>query len=294
MSVRVLLPLALLAGLALSGCALVEGDPDKPGIFDDQDADNDGFNYEEDCDDENAAINSGEEERCDSLDLDEDCNGVADNADEDAKGGILVFHDADNDGYGEDGTEIPACEATEGYTAIDGDCDDTDPRIHPGAVEICDGGNDDEDCNGVAEDDDPGVEIADQEGAYADVDGDGFGDARTYGLFCDAPDDWVADSSDCDDGSDWIHPGAAEVCDGMDDDCDGLSDESDAVDAGVWYADQDDDGFGDAAAVRSACDAPYGFVADDSDCDDSSLDVYFSAPTRVRRRLPRAPRGPRP
>ena len=57
---------------------------------------------------------------------------------------------------------------------------------------------------------------------YLDRDGDGFGDPATQRADCEAPGSlWVSDATDCDDADAAIHPGAAEICDGIDDDCDG-------------------------------------------------------------------------
>lgn len=44
-----------------------------------------------------------------------------------------------------------------------------------------------------------------------------------------------------------------------------------------WYPDADGDGFGDASAPTSACVAPAGDLADGSDCDDTSPDIYPGA-----------------
>ncbi|MBK9645664.1 MAG: putative metal-binding motif-containing protein [Deltaproteobacteria bacterium] len=88
-----------------------------------------------------------------------------------------------------------------------------------------------------------------------DADGDGY----TTTTF---------DGPDCDDEDASVHPGALELCDGLDSDCDGLGDED------VWltfYADVDGDGLGDEAApqLERACDpVPQGFVTDVGDCDD--------------------------
>ncbi|GDX80282.1 hypothetical protein LBMAG42_20930 [Deltaproteobacteria bacterium] len=61
---------------------------------------------------------------------------------------------------------------------------------------------------------------------HADVDGDGFGDADAALSRCDAPEEWVEDSGDCNDGDATVHPRADEVCgDSVDQDCDG-SDEA--------------------------------------------------------------------
>ncbi len=41
----------------------------------------------------------------------------------------------------------------------------------------------------------------------------------------------------------------------------------------TFYADADGDGFGDAATAAESCEAPAGFVADGSDCDDADAAV---------------------
>ena len=79
----------------------------------------------------------------------------------------------------------------------------------------------------------------------------------------------MADDSDCDDTVSTTYPGADEYCNGVDDDCDGVVDEDSAVDASPWYEDSDSDGYGNAAVVDVECYQPSGFVADDTDCDDT-------------------------
>ena len=89
---------------------------------------------------------------------------------------------------------------------------------------------------------------------------------------------WLATTSGCT----WIDQEAFdEVRDG---DGDGVSRDVDCDDgddevglAGTWYADADGDGFGAALTTRAACDAPQGFVADGSDCDDDDGSVYPGA-----------------
>ena len=85
----------------------------------------------------------------------------------------------------------------------------------------------------------------------------------------DADDDGFK-GDDCDDANDTIFPGAAEVCDGIDNDCDGDVDED--VKA-PWYRDADGDGWGDPGALRLSCSAPEGHVDNGDDCDDA--DVRF-------------------
>lgn len=57
---------------------------------------------------------------------------------------------------------------------------------------------------------------------YADVDGDGFGDADAGLNGCLAPDEFVSNGDDCNDGDAGVNPDATDVCgDGVDQDCSG-------------------------------------------------------------------------
>jgi hypothetical protein len=162
---------------------------------------------------------------------------------------------------GQDGVDTAGLAATDedgdGYFAAD-DCDDDDASVHPGATEVCDG--EDNDCDGDVDED-----VLDT--WYADADGDGYGDVGAATIACSAPAGHVASATDCDDADPETYPSAAERCDGLDNDCDGEIDE-DVQD--TWYADTDGDGYGDAGAPLDACDPPSAYVADDTDCDDTS------------------------
>ena len=92
------------------------------------------------------------------------------------------------------------------------------------------------------------------EPAQTDGDGDGF----------------FAEVDDCDDSNAAVNPGAAEVCDGLDNDCDEQLDEGVML---VFYADDDGDTFGDPASTTIRCEVPEGFVADNTDCDDAQAAV---------------------
>jgi hypothetical protein len=97
----------------------------------------------------------------------------------------------------------------------------------------------------------------------------------------DADDDGYTASFDCDDDDAAVNPGAAEVCDGADNDCDGLVDDDDdslaASSTTAFFADADGDGAGDPAASAQACAAPDGYVEDNLDCDDTVATTYGGA-----------------
>jgi hypothetical protein len=60
---------------------------------------------------------------------------------------------------------------------------------------------------------------------YADVDADGYGDARSSQTGCTQPSGFVSGNTDCDDGDATVNPGSVDVWDGIDNDCDGVFDE---------------------------------------------------------------------
>lgn len=79
-----------------------------------------------DCDDTDRQVRPGAEEVCDGKDT--DCDGT------------VPGDEADDDG--------------DGWRLCEGECDDHNPAANPGAEEVCAGGVD-EDCDGVADFDDP-------------------------------------------------------------------------------------------------------------------------------------------
>jgi len=57
------------------------------------------------------------------------------------------YRDADGDGYGNPGITKISCSKPSGYVANNTDCDDSRSSVRPGAVEVCDGL--DNNCNGT-------------------------------------------------------------------------------------------------------------------------------------------------
>jgi Tol biopolymer transport system component len=122
------------------------------------------------------------------------------------------------------------------------DCAPFDPNRHHGATEVCNGLDDN--CDGQI---DEGVTTT----FYRDADGDGYGNPGNSTQACSAPPGYAANNTDCNDSLTSVHPGAVEVCNGLDDDCDGLIDEgflntdSDSM-ADCVDPDDDNDGVPDA------------------------------------------------
>jgi len=177
------------------------------------DKDGDGYAMEGDvcgaidCNDDDPNISPAAAELCDGID--NNCDGQIDE-------GCPTCTDKDGDGYAVEGGSCGAI-----------DCNDNDPAINPGAVEVCDDGIDNN-CNGQVD-----------EGCLTCTDGDGDGYAVEGGA-CGA--------IDCNDNDSAINPGAVEVCDdGIDNNCNGQVDEGCST-----CTDEDGDGY---AVEGGACGA---------------------------------------
>jgi len=228
-----------------------------------QDADADGWSPGMgDCNDNNNAIYPGAPELCNGYD--DDCDGTTDE-------GVVIpiwYRDLDNDGYGAFSISIQACTQTPGYVANYDDCNDSDNGIYPGATELCN--NKDDDCDGST---DEGIVIPTW---YPDLDNDGYGNSSISIQACAQPPSHAANFDDCNDSDNGIYPGAAEVCNGRDDDCDGSTDEGIIVP--TWYIDQDSDGYGIASTTMQACLQPPGYAVVSGDCDDSNFNINPGTP----------------
>ncbi len=166
-----------------------------------------------DCDDADPNVNPDAEEVCNGRD--DDCDGEVDDAD--ALPHITLYQDEDGDGYGNDDVPLVSCsESVSGYAAEPGDCDDTDASVHPGALDTCDGR--DNDCDSEVDEDPETV-------FHPDADGDGYGDANSVVAACEQPEGTTLDARDCDDSNPAVSPDAEEIPDNdTDDNCDGLVD----------------------------------------------------------------------
>ncbi len=141
----------------------------------------------------------------------------------------------------------------DGYNIAQGDCDDSNPRIFPGAPEFCGDGLDNN-CNGTADESCP---------ECTDIDGDGFYAQLGCGFV------------DCDETSPAVNPGALESCgDGTDNNCDGQIDEDTAYNAVTFYFDNDGDGVGTEVTSVTGCVPPDGYVPSGGDCDDANSSIY--------------------
>jgi hypothetical protein len=218
----------------------------------------------DDCDDTRTAVRPAATELCDTID--NDCDGTIDESDAADAGDW--YADSDGDRYGDASTLLVSCAQPAGYVADARDCDDLDSAVNPAATEICDGV--DNDCNGTAD----GPDATDRTTWYVDGDGDGYGNRAVYTINCTAPSGYVTDSTDCNDTTSLANPGAAEVCDTLDNDCDGSTDEGLTS---TYYRDADGDGYGTSTTSTTSCSAPVGYVATAGDCNDTTAAAYPSA-----------------
>ncbi len=227
-----------------------------------------------DCDDTDASSNPAAPEVCDGG-ADNDCDGLIDDADPSVTSTVVWYADADNDGFGDANQVTSQCDPPVNHVANDQDCDDGVLAVNPGALETCDGL--DNDCDGLVDDAD--TSLADAGVWYADTDGDNFGSFDVWVRTCARPAGHLPQSGDCDDAAAGVHPGAPELCDGIDNDCDEAIDDADSGAQGTdWFEDADFDGHGRPGAALAACTNPgAGWSATDDDCDDSEASTHPGA-----------------
>jgi hypothetical protein len=216
--------------LLLPACSKDEGSTDDTGdcvpngLF--ADIDGDGFgdlsaplcDAEEgvpdstDCDDGLDTVNPGAAEQCGTL-TDDNCDGELNSVD--AEGCTLFYADADGDGFAGADDSACLCKANETYVSADAnDCDDSLDSVHPEAPEDC-ASTWDDNCDGVSNEKNADNCID----YYVDMDGDGWGGASNA-CYCEPTGSYVvSDPGDCDDDRANAHPGAVELCNGLQEDC---------------------------------------------------------------------------
>jgi lipid-binding SYLF domain-containing protein len=218
-----------------------------------------------DCNDSNASLNSVSTEICGNG-IDEDCNGsdlacfavpgCTDvsacnyNASAAVSDGSCTYAntwylDADGDGY-YISTSLSCTSPGANYNTVggvNGDCNDTNAAVYPGATEV---------CNSIDDDCDTQIDEGVQNTYYLDVDGDGYGAAASSVLACTLPAGYVINNLDCNDVNSAVNPTT------------------------IWYLDVDADGY--YVSTNMSCTSPGAnyntTVGTNGDCNDANAAVH--------------------
>jgi hypothetical protein len=230
-----------------------------------------------DCDDADPLAFPGAAERCNGKD--DNCDTRVDEPG--ATGCTPYYYDADGDLYGVEDDTLCLCGPWNGYTArLKGDCNDNVPAVNPGAIEECNGRDDD--CDGAV----------DEDGAkgcatyYVDADADTYGASDSSACKCQKGGLYTAErGGDCNDNNKKVNPSAVEVCNNIDDNCDGLLDATaagyeDMLYCTIYWLDNDGDGAGDGYHFKCLC-APQGAYQVEAqqpvDCNDADNQQFPGA-----------------
>ena len=132
-----------------------------------------------------------------------------------AEGLVHTYYaDTDLDGFGNILSSTTGLVAPTGYIPDNTDCNDSNPIIFPGSIEICNAIDDN--CNGIIDD---GLIFKTY---YQDLDDDGFGNSLISISSCGPPIGYTLKPADCNEFNPNINPGAPEVGNMVDDNCDGI------------------------------------------------------------------------
>ncbi len=160
----------------------------------------------------------------------------------------LFFYDGDGDGYGTPSNSVNYSIAPPKYVVLGGDCDDTNPLVHPNTFWYADRDGDGygssvsiKGCtappgfvNNREDFDDGTTDITNIKPSvfYEDRDGDGYGNPESSILASYKTVGYVVDGTDCNDRNDRIHIYTK------------------------WYLDEDGDGFGVTETFLTQCTRP--------------------------------------
>lgn len=212
----------------------------------------------DDCNDESFFINPGRPEICNNFD--DNCNAETD----EGLTFTIYYADEDADGYGSPDVFISSCQSSPpaGYSNDFTDCNDFYFFANPGAVET---------CNGIDDNCDTNIDEGVIGLFFVDADDDGYGNPDISLLACTPPPNYILDNTDCNDADMLINPAATEICNGLDENCNMLID--DGLFEYQFYADLDLDGYGDIDNFVSTCSdiVPSGYVNDFTDCNDLNI-----------------------
>ncbi|MDH3629225.1 MAG: putative metal-binding motif-containing protein, partial [Acidobacteriota bacterium] len=193
-----------------------------------------------DCDDTDVVSYPGAAELCDGNDNNCDASVPLDEIDNDAD--LYVECSGWNDTQGDQGAILGGA-----------DCDDTDIVSYPGAAELCDGNDNNCDASVPLDEIDNDADLYVECSGWSDTQGD-------QGA--------ILGGADCDDTDIVSYPGAAELCDGNDNNCDAsvpldeIDNDADLyVECSVWSDTQGDQGT----------------ILGGADCDDTDIASYPGA-----------------
>ncbi len=129
------------------------------------------------------------------------------------------YIDFDKDGAGAERERVFSCTPMPDRITKGGDCNDQNPLVNPAVVEVCN--SIDDDCDGMVDDGFQPMLLVE------DMDDDGFGARSGMSMIgCPPLAHYAPSFDDCNDRDATVHPGAAEVVNGRDDNCNGQSDEA--------------------------------------------------------------------